>query len=371
VKRSRKKIWLAAGIALFIVYFFCAARPIPLETVLVPRWLNSLDYGQPIPLGDSPAQEGDAEQQVEGGLIPFELGSRFGYFDRDGNFSINQAKRANVALSPDRWAEYDAEPERITINGTDGEAVAVIENPRGYPFFLDGRIFLINSEQNAICELDDSGAVVWAYEFASPLTCVDAAAGLVLAGSLDGVVGVLDNKGRQVFSFEPGGSRYSIILGCAMSRDGSKLALISGIDQQRFLLLERFGASASDYKVVYHEFLDGDFRRPVYVSFVEDDRWIVFERAGGLGMFEMGSWQSGKVELNGEISAIDYSGGQDLVFAVVSRSPGLKELVGIRFSGRLVLEAPFKSEEVFLGRSDSRLFVGGKQALVSFDLEKR
>lgn len=356
---------------LFVVYFVCAGRPIPLETVLSPRWLNSLDHGQLTALADSPAPSGDDGQPDEGALVPFELGDRFGYFNRDGRFVINQVKRANVSLSPQRWAEHDAEPERIAINDTSGTAVAVIENPRGYPFFLDDRTFLVSSEQNAISSVDDSGSLAWTYEFASPLTCVDAASGLVLAGSVDGVVGVLDNSGRQVFSFEPGGSRISIILGCAMSRDGSKLALISGIDEQRFLLLERFGSNGYDYKVVYHEFLDSDFLRPVHIRFVEDDRWIVFERNGGLGLFELGSWQSGKVDLHGKISAIDHSGGQSLVFAIVERSPEVKELVGIRLPGKVVIEAPFKSEDVFLGISDSRLFVGGRQALISFDLEKR
>jgi hypothetical protein len=371
VKRPKKKIWLASGIVLFAAYFFCAARPIPLETVLEPRWLNSLEFGQPVVLGDSPAEPGGGEQPGEAGLVPFELGDRFGYFHREGRFVINRTKRANISLSLERWAEYEAEPERVAINDASGEAVFIIENPRGYPFFLDGRTFLVNSEQNAISEVDSSGSPAWTYEFASPLTCVDAASGLVLAGSLDGVVGVLDSTGKQMFSFEPGGSRYSIILGCAISRDGSKLALVSGIDNQRFLLLERFGASVNDYKVVYHEFLDGDFRRPVHISFIDEDRWIVFERHGGLGLFELGSWQSGKVELNGDLCAIDQADSQGLLFAVVARSPGLKELIGIRLPGRLVMEAPFRSEEVFLGRYGSRLFVGGKQALVAFDLEKR
>ena len=359
------------GTVVFAVYFFCAARPIPLETVLVPRWLNSLEYGKPVYLGDAPAEAGEDEEYDEGSLVPFELGSRFGYFDRDGRFAINQAKKANVSLSPQRWAEYDSEPDRITVNSPGGEALAVIENPRGYPFFLNGKTFVVNSEQNAISAIDDSGSPLWQYEFASPLTCVDSAADLVLAGSLDGVAGVLDSSGRQVFSFEPGGSRYSIILGCAISRDGSKLALISGIDDQRFLLLERFGNSASDYKVVYHEFLGSDYRRPVYISFIEDDRWIVFERDGGLGFFELGSRLSGKVELDGELSAIDHSGGQGLLFAVVSRPQNARELIGIRLPDRLIIKAPFKSGEVFLGRHDSRLFAGGKQTLISFDLEKR
>lgn len=337
---------------------------------MVPRWLNSLEYGTPVALGDT-AMPDDEEEYDENSLEPFELSGRFGYFDRDGRFSINQEKKANISISRRRWTEYDAEPERIAVNSPGGETLTVIENPRGYPFFLDGRIYLVNSEQNAISEIDAVGETVWSYEFASPLTCVDSAAGLVLAGSLDGIVGVLDSTGKQVFSFEPGGSRYSIILGCAISRDGSKLALISGIDEQRFLLLERFGSSTSDYKVVYHEFLDSNFRRPVYISFIEEDRWIVYEKHEGLGFFEFGSRQSGMVELNGDLSAIDHSGGGGLLFAVISRFQDEKELVGMRLPGRVFIEAPFKSDEVFLGRSGSRLFIGGKQTLISFDLEKR
>jgi hypothetical protein len=360
-------IWFIAGMVFFVVYFMGAARPIPLETVLVPRWLNSMESGAPVPLNVNIAN-GDINPES---FLSFSLGNRFGYVDREGNFPINNIKKANVSLSRELWAEYEAEPEQVTIYDSNGEASVVIENPRGYPFFLDGRIFLINSEQNAISEIDASGEVSWTYEFAGPLTCIDAAAGLLLAGTLDGIVAVLDSGGNQVFSFEPGGSRYSIILGCAISRDGLRLALVCGINDQRFLMLERFGTNAGDYKVVYHEFLDGGFRRPVYVAFIEADHWVVFELTGGLGFYEISTRRAGKVNLSGEVSAIDNCGGQGMVFAIVSRFGNLKELIGIRLPDRIVIESPFRSEEVFLGRMDSRLIVGGGQTLVSFDLEKR
>ena len=362
---ENRKIWFVAGFVLFAAYFFAAARPIPVETVLIPCWLNSVESGTPTYLGGSPDTIPSSQR------IPFNLGSRFGYISSNGLLSINQIKKANVSLSPERWAEYEAEPSRIAIHDSGGEPVAVIENPRGYPFFLDGRTFLIGSEQTVISAIDEAGNASWTYEFPSPLTCVDSAAGFVLVGSLDGVVGLLDNRGRQVFSFEPGGSRYSVILGCAISRDGSRLALISGIDAQRFLILEHFGPSASDYKVVYHEFLDNGFRRPVHVTFVEDDRWVVFERKGGLGFYDIHSRKSGRVWLDGELCAIDNSGGQGMVFAVISHSGNDKELIGIRLPGRVIIESPFKSEEVFLGRMDSRLIVGGGQIIAAFDLEKR
>ena len=369
--KADKKIGFIAGSALFIAYFFLAARPVPLESVLIPCWLNSIETGTPVYLGGSPDHSGDQGADSPVQRIPFSLGNRFGYVSRDGLLSVNQVKKANVSLSRERWAEYEEEPSRIAIYDNGGEQVAVIENPRGYPFFLDGRTFLIGAEQNAISAIDESGAVAWTYEFAGPLTDVDSAAGLLLVGSLDGMAGLLDRNGKLVFSFYPGGSQYSVILGCAIARDGSRLALISGIDDQRFLVLERFGSSA-DYKVVYHEFLGDSFRRKVYISFVEDDRWIVFERSGGLGFYDISSRKSGKIELNGEVCAIDHSGGKGMVFAVISRSGSVKELVGIRLpDGRVIIESPFKSEEVFLGRMDSRLIAGGGQILASFDLEKR
>jgi len=366
--KANRKIGFIAGFVLFAVYFFLAARPIPLENVLIPAWLNSVESGTPVYLGGSPALDGDDRSPQR---IPFSLGNRFGYVSRDGLLSVNQVKKANVSLSRERWAEYEEEPGRIAIFDNAGEPVTVIENPRGYPFFLDGRTFLIGSEQNAISAIDENGAVSWTYEFAGPLTCVDSAAGLLLVGSLDGVAGLLDSGGKQVYSFEPGGSQYSVILGCAISHDGSRLALISGIDDQRFLVLEHFGPSAGDYKVVYHEFLGDGFRRPVYISFIEDDRWIVFERVGGLGFYEISSRKSGKVALHGDVYAIDHSGGKGMVFAVISRWENAKQLVGIRLPDRIIIESPFVSEEVFLGRMDSRLIIGGGQTLASFDLEKR
>jgi hypothetical protein len=364
VAKERKKIWLISGMLLFIGYFFAAARPVPKETVLASRWLSSLDSGQPVSVG------GDSSGADFEGLIPFTLGSRFGYVNSTGHFSVNRTKTGEVYLSETLWAEYGAEPDRIEIMNNTGEGEMTLEDPRGYPLLLDGRIFLVGSEQNALWELDSSGKILWTYEFASPLTCVDAAAGLILAGSLDGAAEVLNSKGERIFFFETGGSRYAVILGCAITRDGSRLGIISGIDDQRFLLMERFG-SGGDYKVIYHEFLEDGFRRPVHISFIDEDRRLVFERQGGIGIYEISSRKSSKIAMDGEIAAIDGTGGQGLFFVVTSLPAGRKELTGIRLPGKIVLAAPFQSSGVFLGRRGSRLFIGGGSTLASFELEKK
>jgi hypothetical protein len=296
------------------------------------------------------------------------MGNRFGYIDTAGKFVINQVKKENLSISEDHWAEYGARPTRIEVRDPRNNTAAVLEAPQGYPLFLDNRIFLVNNEQHSLQAMDASGKILWNYDFAAPITDVDAAAGLVLAGFLDGTVELLDESGSRVFFFEPGGSRLAVICGCRISRDGSRLAIISGYDNQRFLLLERFGDS---YKVIYHEFLSKGFRREVHLAFIDHDRRVAFERDGGLGIYDISTRNSVQVKLDGRITAIDESGEDDLLFVITSQSETRKELVGIKLPGEIMMEAPFRSSAVFLGRQGKRLYVGGGGTLASFELDKR
>jgi len=392
VAKNKRKIQIIILILIFVVYFFIAARPIPRETVLSHRWTSSL-LDDDLSIGEQ-----------SGSLVPFTLGARFGYVDSRGQFAVNRTRINDMYLSPNMWAEYSAELSDILINDIARNTEININNARGYPILLDDRVFILGSEQNSLSEIDDNGNILWTYEFGAPLTCIDAASGLVLTGSLDGVVEVFNSGGERIFYFEPGGSRYSVILGCAISRDGTYIGIVSGIDQQRFLLFERFGSAGGEYKIVYHEFLETGFRRPVRVLFIDEDRRIVFERAGGIGCYSIKSRRGMYIPLDGEIAAIDESGDQRFLFLITSHSVLDKKLIGIRFPqdrlfgvsrtpavDSIFLKAPFKSEDIFLGRTrifDSRIYgsrtegsragslrssviIGGGASLISFDLEEK
>jgi hypothetical protein len=207
----------------------------------------------------------------------------------------------------------------------------------------------------------------------------------LLAGTLDGAVGLLDPAGNLVFTpFEPGGSRFSVILGCAISEDASRLAIISGVEKQRFLLLERSAAERSGqerrgteqrppdtYKVVYHEFLSDGFRRPVYVRFINDDTQVVFEREEGLGIFTISSRASTKVNLKGEITVMEDLGEDGFLFLVTSQNQDEKRFIALRHPGLIVNETPFKSKNAFLARQRNRIYAGGDLLMASFEMEKR
>ena len=366
--KARKKNWLIPVILFFIIYVFVAARPVPGETVLLPRWLTSLDSGFTINIADN---SGDAVTHA-GTVIPFRLGNRYGYIDDSGRFLINRIQReSNLSLSSYGWSEYGATPSTLDIFDQAEQPVMTIKNPGGYPFFLDNRVFIIGNEQNSIKCLDSRGEEQWAYDFPAPLTCVDAASGYVLAGMLDGAIEVLNSSGRQIYSFEPGGSRLAVILGCAISADGAKLAIVSGIDNQRFLVLEQSGDT---YRVVYHEFISDGFRRAVHVNFIDNDKKIAYEREGGIGIYDFTSRTGLFMPMEGEIMAMDPADNKYLF--LVTSGNGRKRLIGIlipdsRMPPEIVIDAPFRSANAFLGRQNSRLFVGGDQGIISFDLGKK
>ena len=377
--KKKKKIQIFIIFLIFILYFFIAARPIPRETILAQRWINSLPDTLVIDDGyGTPALDR---------YLPFTLGNYFGFVDYSGQFALNRISDGEIYLSQNMWTEFSSQPSSIIINNVTENSKITIENPRGYPVLLDNRIFILGSEQNSLSEIGNDGNILWTYEFGAPLTSIDAAAGLVVTGSLDGAIEVFNSGGQRIFYFEPGGSSYNIILGCSISRDGSRIAVISGIEQQRFLLLERFGNTGGEYRIVYHEFLETGFRRPVHVLFIDEDRRVVFERAGGISFYNIRSRHTMFIPLDGEIAAVDGLGSQGFFFIVTSGSSGEKALTGISFpperlfrrsapANTVFMKAPFKSENVFLGRitgseAGSMLVVGGGTTLISFNMEEK
>ena len=360
--KGNKKWWLAVSVLLFVIYIFLAPLPIPEETVIEPRWITSLEMNYPIHLGE-PSIENTGE------LLPFILGNRFGYVRDDGSFSINRSRSAYISLAENYWAEYETLPSAIQVMNPLDEPVLVIEDPNGYPLFIDNRIFIIGSEQNSITALGAAGEELWSFDFPAPITCIDAASGYVLVGTLDGVLVLLNSAGIPAFPpFEPGGSRLSVILGCAISHDASRLALIAGIDNQRFLLLERM---ENTYRVVYHEFLSTGFRRPVHIAFVDHDTRVAYEREGGIGIYTINSRASANISLDGEIVSLDNSVDDRFLFLITSQNSEEKRLITIRFPGIIINEAPFQSNNAFLARSGNRLYIGGDMTMASFELEKK
>jgi hypothetical protein len=362
--RKKRLIQITLCFLVFFGYTLLAASPVPEETVLEKGWIRSFE-------GVYTEGGMDAEKPE---LFPFEIvhpdATRFGYFNREGVFTINRVTRKNLSLSENRFAEYEAVPRSLEVKNAADETITRFENTNGYPLFLDGdgldgKTYLVHFEQNALSEITEDGDVLWTYTFASPVTCVVGAQGHLLVGTLGGTVELLNESGRSVFLFETGGSRITCIYGVAISRDLSHIAAISGMDDQRFLLFEQ---SAGSYRITHHEFIGDGKRRPVWIRFVDNDTRLVFERSEGLGLYEIKSRMSYRIPLDGEIVALDGEGSSGLLFLVTREEENRNYLIGMEYPASLIMKTPFQSEAVFLYRAGGDLFIGSDRNLAAFSL---
>ncbi|MDR3324662.1 MAG: WD40 repeat domain-containing protein [Spirochaetaceae bacterium] len=339
----------------FVFYAFLAARPAPPETVFTLMWLDSL-------ASSYPSEDAAAEE-----LVPFNFGGTYGYVSTEGRFTINQPKTGYVEQSESLFAEFSGQDEKIEVRDTQGRRVFTLNDKRGYPFFRDSRIFIVSSEQNSISEVGTDDDVLWTFDFSSPISCVDAAAGLLLVGCLDGAIELIDGAGKRLYATEPSGSRIPAIYGCALSRDGTKIAAVSGLDHQRFLVIEYDGGV---WRITHHEFLGDGFRRPVHVRFVDGGLRVAYERAEGLGIYNLIARSSETVPFDGRILHIEDGDDDGMLFLVVSESDKEKRFAAVRYPDHKILSAPFKSADTFLKKRRQVLIIGGGSKLAAFKIEK-
>ncbi|MCK5736860.1 MAG: hypothetical protein KAH21_10290, partial [Spirochaetaceae bacterium] len=115
---------------------------------------------------------------------------------------------------------------------------------------------------------------------------------------LDGRVELIDDSGSVILKYRPGGSRVEAIYAGALSGDGLRIALISGLDPQRFILMEE---RKNGYRPVAHHDTGTDFRRSVSIGFVRNGKQVIYENNGYVDVVDLNSYGFHSLELSGRL----------------------------------------------------------------------
>ena len=335
---GKSRYLFAVLIVFFILYFFLFPFTVKEEFVLVPEKGTTLVNAAP--------GQGDIS-----GNWPFASFGRMGYYDREKReFSLLDG-RGRSRISDNFYIEDQGDV--LNLVSRSGELSTEIDTSL-VPAFFGEHIFLTGCSQGYLREIDGDGRILWEYYMPSVITCLDNKNGITAAGLLNGDIVLLDGGGELVDTLSPGGSRVDIIYGISLSRTGDRLAVVSGLDPQRFILIEK---KENGYRPVYHENLTQSFRRPLSLVFDDSSHLIIEGERKGL-YYSPGSPALSEFDLPGEFHDGKSSPGDGTLY-FQSETEGGTVLTLYTAEGEKVLENRFGGRPGGIDIRDNRILLAG------------
>lgn len=350
-KKSHRKI-ITITVICSVFYIIFALRPLSTELHMTPEWSQDISRKEESHEGDN--------------FIPFRLGQDLGYFTEDGRIVYKTTFPFKASISEKYWTVYGPDNTSALIYNPDGSEKTRL-NAAGFPFIDKDNIFVFLPGGNAFAKYDNNGKELWRYESYAPITAFSSAGKASAAGFADGSLVSFNEDGKVDQSFFPGGSGTQVILGTAVSPDGSLLACLSGLNPQRFVLSEK---NEGHSKIIFHEYLEKDCARQVLVKFNSNSDTVYYNYQGGLGIVNVKSRKSSHVPLQGKIIQIEESSVEKLVF-VLSRNAEKWTVTCLEPFDNIAGNFSFDAEKAFIQVRGNKLFVGKDNKISCLSISRK
>ena len=352
-KQKSKIKTLIISLSVFcVLYIIYAVRPLGTELHLSPEWTEDI----------SRVKETDPDDI----LIPYRLGYNIGYFTPDGKIASNRKFNFQASIDKDFWAIYQNNNTSCDIYDKSDNLLFTLKES-GFPFFEEDRIFLFFPGGTSFARYDMQGNKLWQYEGYSPITAFASSKALTVAGLADGTIVSINNDGIIEQQFSPGGSETEIIMGIAVSADGQLIAAVTGQNHQRVIVAQKNGEHS---KIIFHEYLDADFKEQVAVSFNKKCDTVYFNYKGGLGIIDLVKLKSSHIPIEGIISQIEESDNPNLVF-VLSHDGNNYQITAIEPFDNNAGSFNFEAENSFIQIYKDALFIGRNNKISRISISRR
>ncbi len=345
-------IYIFLAILFLIIYIFLAVKPLGKEYQFTPQWRKSIA---------SPTVK-----NVPGGAqqIYFKLGQSIGYFTEDGQITTFKSFPSKASISSDYYAIYNTEDSQISFFNNLDQEQGVFE-VSGFPYFEDDRIFVFLPGGASFAKCNSQGKITWKNENTVPLTAFSSKEKFTAAGYADGTIRIIDNNtGFETLSFAPGGSDYKVILGLDVSSDGEYIASVSGHNKQRFVLTKNEGTQP---KIIFHSYLDSDMIRQTVVKFCNDDKRILYNYDGYLGIYNIETQKNTGIEIDKTVISIEET---DSLIFVLGKNGREYTVYIIEKTDTLEGSFNFEADTAFIKTCNNNLYVGQDTSISKVKISK-
>lgn len=356
-KKNLKYI-ISGSILFLLVYIFVAAIPMGKDVYFEPVWTKDISTVPDATVTDRQPFSSDKKFEA------FILGNRFGYFTPDGTILSSTQTDERISVSSNAWTVYPQDAHDTVIYYPDGSEKMTIPES-GFVYLNNNRTYLFLPGGEGVSQYANDGSILWTREHTAPITAFNSSAAGTIIGYADGQIVCLKPDGTEVFDFNPGGSKYQVILGVALSENGKMAACVSGIDNQRFILIRI--ASNGQYKIIFHTYLEGNLHRQAFVDFEKNGKYAFFEADKTLGIVDCTHLTASRIPIQGQIVAAGECPGEAL-FVVLIKNDTTYTLAAIERPDHLIASTSFTAHNAFLIQREQVIYLGTDDSISRIDI---
>jgi hypothetical protein len=359
--KKQKKIALAivAGVVFALLYVIFAGKPLESEFQLDPQWTINIVENEDT---ETPKIIPDTSR-----LLPFKLGQRMGYFTPEGDKYNTTAFSYKAVISPYYYAAFSQNAENTEFFSRTGELVGRIGGS-GFPYFDDDRAYLFHPGGAAFSRCDSAnGLLLWTHEGYAPVLVFASSAGGSAAGFVDGSIIVHSPDGGKSTQIVPGGSAYPVVLGVDISGDGNRVASISGLQKQRFVLTEIGGNSN---QVLYHEYFENDSNEQGFVQFSSKDNMVYFAQPGKLTVLDCATYTTTAIPMNGSVLSLIELPDTNLIF-VLTKENATYRVYMLENYNMPIGSFSFEADHAFIRVFENALYVGKDTSISKLAISRK
>ena len=353
-ERKKSRAPLVLTVLFCILYILLAIRPLTTELTLTQKW--TIDILQDVqPLSDEKA-------------IPFKLGQSMGYFTEDGKLVFSTTFPFKASISDVYNAAYSAGNTETTLVTPQNQKACTIA-VAGYPYFSENRIYMFLPGGSAVAQYNDQGFRIWQHEGYAPITAFSSSKGGSVIGYADGSVISYTAQGTVDQNFAPGGSETEVILGAAISPDGTTVACLCGLDRQRFVIARKEGNTS---RIIHHHYIEHQTCEQQLVQFTRDAKTVFYTCKDGLGVLKLGRKKVASqkiIPIEGRITQIVESESEDFMY-VLSRENNTYTVTILEGTDTVASSFRFSANNAFIQASGTSLFVGKDNTISRIDVSR-
>ncbi len=347
---KKSRLITSACIAFIIVYIIFSAKPLSKEIQLLPEWTLDTETAE-IPDADEKSKADYSE------AVPFKLGQTLGYVSADGKLLNKISFPYKAAVTQNFYTVYGTASEKIDFFTPGGEKAGTISDT-GFPYFTEEKKFVFLPGGAAFELLNDDGNRKWLYEGSTPVIAFSSSKSGVIAGFADGNVIAFNNDGDIIQQYKPGGSTYEVIYGAAISDSARYAATLSGQENQRFVISEKFSEQAdSTSSIIFYKTMDKELNRQVVVKFTRDEKNVYYASADGVGLVNLKTLKDTMIPVKGRVLSIKESDDGCEMF-ILSKEGGTYTVSVVEGFGVLAGSFSFEASSACIAAKDGSLFVG-------------